>query len=499
MSHIPFLGRLRLHEYAAVVLSLTLVFLESVLHIIIRFLPKPIIEFFYKRSARLFHRFVASPTLLPSPERRIADRVRKARDFEALCDIFGYQHEEHVVLTKDGYLLGVHRLPVKAGETLPRPGTSTGKPVVYLHHGLLMNSEVWVCMTDPRRSLPFVLAEAGFDVWLGNNRGNKYSKKSIHHNPNSAKFWDFSIDDFAWHDIPDTIDYILDVTGIQSLSYIGFSQGTAQAFAALSIHPQLNQKVNVFVALAPAMSPPGLSAPLVDGLIKASPSLIFLLFGRRAILSSAHMWQAILYPPIFVRVIDSSLTWLFRWRGSNISPPQKLAAYAHLYSFASTKSVVHWFQIMRHGRFLMYDDDVYHMRSSSGRSYTPVRFPTRNIATPIVLMYGDEDSLVDIDIMRRELPENNVEVRRLHGYEHVDVLWGQNVDQDVIPGVLQALRKYAEAPVTFEGIKHALENAGWTNGFSLKNGRTVNGVKGTTNYSYASPGNDTALSTDIDC
>jgi lysosomal acid lipase/cholesteryl ester hydrolase len=41
------------------------------------------------------------------------------------------------------------------------------------------------------------------------------------------------------------------------LSYIGFSQGTAQAFAALSIHPQLNEKVNVFIALAPAMSPKG--------------------------------------------------------------------------------------------------------------------------------------------------------------------------------------------------------------------------------------------------
>jgi lysosomal acid lipase/cholesteryl ester hydrolase len=54
------------------------------------------------------------------------------------------------------------------------------------------------------------------------------------------------------------------------VSYVGFSQGTAQAFAALSIHPQLNEKVNVFIALAPAMSPAGLAAPIVDGLMKAS-------------------------------------------------------------------------------------------------------------------------------------------------------------------------------------------------------------------------------------
>ena len=80
----------------------------------------------------------------------------------------------------------------------------------------------------------------------------------------------FSIDDFAWHDIPDSIEHILEVTKSEKLSYIGFSQGTAQAFAALSIHPRINEKINVFIALAPAMSPPGLAAPIVDGLMKAS-------------------------------------------------------------------------------------------------------------------------------------------------------------------------------------------------------------------------------------
>jgi lysosomal acid lipase/cholesteryl ester hydrolase len=110
----------------------------------------------------------------------------------------------------------------------------------------------------------------GFDVWLGNNRGNKYSKKSVRRDPNSKEFWNYSLDDFAWHDIPDSIEYILDMTKAATVSYVGFSQGSAQAFAALSIRPQLNQKINVFIALAPAMSPAGLAAPVVDGLMKAS-------------------------------------------------------------------------------------------------------------------------------------------------------------------------------------------------------------------------------------
>lgn len=43
---------------------------------------------------------------------------------------------------------------------------SLKKRVVYLHHGLLMNSEVWVSLTDAERCLPLVLVERGFDVWV---------------------------------------------------------------------------------------------------------------------------------------------------------------------------------------------------------------------------------------------------------------------------------------------------------------------------------------------
>ncbi|KAF9476355.1 triacylglycerol lipase [Pholiota conissans] len=443
MAHVPFLGRLSFRDYAALIFGFSFLALESFLHIIILFLPKPVINWFYHRSRALFNYFhhISSPKTR-SEERKAAERVLNARDFGELCGLYGYTHEEHVVLTKDGYLLGLHRLPSKMGEKKAHPGHSTGKPVVYLHHGLLMNSEVWVCLTDPRRSLPFVLAEQGYDVWLGNNRGNKYSKKSIHYGPNSTKFWDFSIDDFAWHDIPDSINHILDVTKAGKLSYIGFSQGTAQAFAALSIHPRLNNKVNIFIALAPAMSPPGLSAPIVDGLMKASPTLLFLFFGRKSILSSATMWQSILYPPIFATVIDSSLRWLFDWHSKNISDEQKVAAYAHLYSFASVKSVVHWFQIMRNAAFQMYDDDVLSpVVRTSVSSYRPARFPTRNIVTPIFLLYGDHDSLVHIETMLAQLPQHTTS-KALHTYEHLDILWGKDVDKDVIPEVLRVLKKY---------------------------------------------------------
>lgn len=149
-------------------------------------------------------------------------------------------------------------------------------------------------------------------------------------------------------------------------------------------------------------------------------------------------------PPIFVRVIDFFLTFLFNWRGNNISLNQKIAAYSKLYSYASVKTVVHWFQIIRNQSFQMYDDDIQSpvMAFSGKNFYKVAKFPTRNITTPIVLVYGGSDSLVDIDVMLKELPGHTV-ARVIEHYEHLDFLWATDVDKLVFPHVLEALESYS--------------------------------------------------------
>ncbi|KAF8423312.1 Alpha/Beta hydrolase protein [Tirmania nivea] len=468
-SSVP-LWRRNSQEYVALVVSFCFLILESFIRVITIALrmdsaatpleTTPVIHFFYQRSRTLFNALSpASHTTKSSTrkEKNVVAQIREADGFVELCAVWKYEAEEHIVQTKDGYLLGLHRVrPKGSSEKRGRErtrgrgrrnfhGEDAGKRVVYMHHGLMMNSEIWVCLTEKKRCLPFVLVDAGYDVWLGNNRGNKYSKKCIHHSSSDPTFWDFSMDQFAIHDIPDAINYILDTTKSKSLSYIGFSQGTAQAFASLSIHPSLNEKVDVFIALAPAMSPAGLHNPIVDAFIKASPNLLYLLFGRKSILSSATFWQSLLYPPIFVRLIDSALTFLFNWRGVNITLNQKLAAYAHLYSYTSTKSVVHWFQIIRNKSFQMYDDDVHAqsvMNMYGNTFYRVARFPTKNITTPIVLVWGGSDSLVDIRVMLKELPGHTVDIGIPH-YEHLDMLWAQDVDKLVFPTVLSSLQTYS--------------------------------------------------------
>jgi lysosomal acid lipase/cholesteryl ester hydrolase len=125
--------------------------------------------------------------------------------------------------------------------------------------------------------------------------------------------------------------------------------GTAQGFSALSMNRRLNKQVNLFVALAPATKPQGIDNKLINTLVNTSPEVIYLLFGRKSVLSSTLFWQRILTPATFAAVIDVATWGLFSWTSEFLA--YKSVVYRHLYSYTSVKMVVHWFQIIRTGRF----------------------------------------------------------------------------------------------------------------------------------------------------
>ena len=54
------------------------------------------------------------------------------------------------------------------------------------------------------------MVKNGFDVWLGNNRGNSFSRKHKKLDPDTnTKFWEFSFVELGDFDTPAMIDYVL--------------------------------------------------------------------------------------------------------------------------------------------------------------------------------------------------------------------------------------------------------------------------------------------------
>lgn len=376
---------------------------------------------------------------------RLVKEVVLANDILDIALAHGFDVQEHLVRTKDGYLLTVHRIICKKSAPY---NSKVKKPVVYFHHGLLTNSELFLLGQTSEKCLPFLLVERGYDVWLGNNRGNKYSRKHITLSSRSAKFWDFSLDEYAIFDIPDTINYILDLTTQPKLTYIGFSQGSSQAFAAFSINPQIRDKIQLFVGLSPAMIPRSLSHPIAKFLVTCPPELLYFIFGTRAILPSVVFWQRLFGPINYIKVVDWSLVYLFNWKSNHISVEQKQVGYTHMFSPSSVKSVAHWFQIIHNRRFQMFQEDASRIYSSVPSLHSKLHrcapFPVQVIENmPMMLLYGDQDILIDMDstLQNLERNTNDLTLVELPGYEHMDTLWADNVVEEVFKPILEKIEE----------------------------------------------------------
>ncbi|CAH0403267.1 unnamed protein product [Chilo suppressalis] len=159
----------------------------------------------------------------------------------------GYLSVEYPVVTEDGYILRMFRI-VEAKNC----NRSKLQPPVLLMHGLLESSDVW---TDggPSTGLAYLLSDACFDVWLGNVRGNYYSRRHTILDPDhDLTYWQFTADEMGRYDLPAMVDFVLNNTGSEKLNYVGFSQGGGTFFIMCSERPEYCEKVYVMIALAPA-------------------------------------------------------------------------------------------------------------------------------------------------------------------------------------------------------------------------------------------------------
>ena len=80
-----------------------------------------------------------------------------------------YPFEVHNTTTEDGYILTLFRIPGPKSSINDIQNSYGKKPPILFQHGILDSADGWLC-NDEARCLPFIFANNGFDVWLGNSR-----------------------------------------------------------------------------------------------------------------------------------------------------------------------------------------------------------------------------------------------------------------------------------------------------------------------------------------
>ncbi|KAI3673264.1 hypothetical protein L6452_39381 [Arctium lappa] len=118
-----------------------------------------------------------------------------ARTCRDVITELGYPYEAINVVTSDGYVLLLERIPRR-----------DSKKAVYLQHGVFDSSMCWVS-NGVVGSPAFAAFDQGYDVFLGNFRG-LVSREHVDKKISSRKYWRYSINEHGTKDLPALIGKI---------------------------------------------------------------------------------------------------------------------------------------------------------------------------------------------------------------------------------------------------------------------------------------------------
>ncbi|RLN48850.1 hypothetical protein BBJ28_00003116 [Nothophytophthora sp. Chile5] len=375
----------------------------------------------------------------------------------------GYAVEEHKVTTSDDYILTMYRLPKTYAESKANATAAANKPAVYLIHGLLDSSFTFVC-NFRNQSLAFLLADAGYDVWLGNNRGTTWSNEHVTYTTDDDEYWAFSWQEMALYDMPAMINYVLDTSGRSTLSYVGHSEGTMQAFAGFSVNQELAQRVSYFGALAPVAYLGGVTSPIFKLMAESYLDVLFTILGVDAFFQTNWLIQDIIakYACAFVDEACDSIINALTGPSDNVNSTRLQVYISQTPAGTSVKNMAHFAQGIRDDTFRRYDygcsclqilgiglcSKLICKNKTVYGAFEPPAFDLSAMTYPRVGFYtGSDDWLAtstDVDKLRSGLPDGTILTDQSVEYNHLDFTWGYNAHELVYPDLLVQIKKYVD-------------------------------------------------------
>ncbi|XP_074601535.1 gastric triacylglycerol lipase-like isoform X2 [Brevipalpus obovatus] len=376
------------------------------------------------------------------------------RNFEELITSRGFKCEIHEITTTDGYILGYYRIVNPA--TISKP--ELRKRPVLLHHGLLSSGVDFIINSpggdyDPSildetfngvdvdgqekfikhtvnssqtkevgNNLGFVLANLGYDVWLGNSRGTTYSKKHTHYDVKDKRFWKFSTDEMIKYDIPAGIDYILHATGRESLAYVGHSQVA-----------QFVEIKGLFHLIAK-----------IPGILEFGKHMKGQLLPRSSIIET--IGKTVCVSPL--KFVCTDLIFLvcgFDRLQMNVT--REPVYTAHDPSGTSWRNVYHYGQMVKAKKWQMFDYGFFENELHYGTPHPP-EYPLAAIRSNyIALIYGENDLIAtpkNVASIKSHLtvPLLDDYLVPYSKWNHIDFLWGLEAGKHVYARTIQNIKLF---------------------------------------------------------
>nr|XP_012138723.1 PREDICTED: lipase 3-like isoform X2 [Megachile rotundata] len=349
----------------------------------------------------------------------------------------GYPVEAHVTETKDGYILTMHRIPGKPGA-----------PAIFLQHGLLGSSADWIILGKDK-ALAYLLADRGYDVWLGNFRGNVYSRAHVSIPTSNGSFWDFSWHESGVYDLPAMISYVVNLTQKPLKAYIGYSMGTTTFYVMSTQLPETAKYFEEVYSLAPVAYMQHVKtalrymAPIVTESVVAN-----YLLGEGEFLPSYSLLKSITRRWctrnfLKKRICADTIFFATGFDRAQFNYTLLPTILKHTPAGTSYKTVRHYAQEIMSGYFRQYDYGAQKNLEVYNCDVAPI-YNLSKIETPVTLIYGENDWLAtpsDVERLHKELPNSTIYKVPFSSFNHIDFLWAVDARELVYDKILAQLEQ----------------------------------------------------------